>query len=200
MSCSPFDLRDYLFQELATPERLQVETHIKTCQACREEFDRLSLTQAMLGSLRDEEIPQRIAFVSDKIFEPSPWRRAWTAFWGSSARLAFAAAAMLSAAILFSALTRPVTVASKPALHTVAAISDSDIQQRIQAAVDKAVAESEARQSAQTRQVAAELESARQHLQIVDAELDYSQRRASINRVASNGYDLPQRTANGDAK
>src|SRR5258708_37318755 len=65
------------------------------------------MTQAALFSLRDEEIPQRIAFVSDKVFEPSPWRRWWSAFWGSTARLSFASAAMLSAAILVSALNRP---------------------------------------------------------------------------------------------
>ena len=75
MSCSPFDLRDYFLQELTDPQQRQVEAHVKTCQACREELDRLRLTEAALFSLRDEEIPQRIAFVSDKIFEPSPWRR-----------------------------------------------------------------------------------------------------------------------------
>ena len=75
MSCSPFDLRDYFLKELADPQRRQVEAHVKTCPPCREELERLQLTEAALFSLRDEEIPQRIAFVSDKIFEPSPWRR-----------------------------------------------------------------------------------------------------------------------------
>src|SRR5579872_2331072 len=107
MSCSPFDLRDYFLQELADPQQRQVEAHIRGCDPCREELDRLRITEAALFSLRDEEIPQRIAFVSDKIFEPSPWRRWLAAFWGSTARLGFASAAMLSAAILFSALTRP---------------------------------------------------------------------------------------------
>lgn len=201
MSCSPFDLKDYVLQELPLPQRQQTEAHLKTCQTCREELDRLSLTQAMLGSLRDEEIPQRIAFVSDKIFEPSPWRRAWSSFWGSSAKLGFAAAAMLSASILFSAATRPVPiVASNPPVHSVTTVADSDIQQRIQAAVDRAVAESEARQSSRTQQLASALESTRQHLQLVDAEYDYSQRRDRINHVAAAGYDLPVRSVNGDAK
>src|SRR5688572_5328895 len=115
MSCSPFDLRDYFLQELAVSEKSQVEAHVKTCAECRTELDRLGLTEAALFSLRDEEIPQRIAFVSDKIFEPSPWRRAWSAFWGSGARLGFAGAAMLSAAILVSALTRPVPFVQSPA-------------------------------------------------------------------------------------
>ena len=57
------------------PRRVEVEAHIKSCTPCREELERLDCTQATLFSLRDEEIPQRIAFVSDKIFEPSPVRR-----------------------------------------------------------------------------------------------------------------------------
>ena len=56
--------------------------------------------QTALFSLREEEIPQRIGFVSDQIFEPSPWRRGWAAFWGSAARLGFASAAMLSVALV----------------------------------------------------------------------------------------------------
>src|SRR5690242_10031822 len=107
MSCSPFDLRDYFLKELLPAEQGQVETHVQHCAACREELDRLQLTEAALFSLRDEEIPQRIAFVSDKIFEPSPVRRWFAAFWGSSARLGFAGAAMLSAAIFYFAATRP---------------------------------------------------------------------------------------------
>src|ERR1035441_7979167 len=107
MSCSPFDLRDYFLKELPDSERRQVEVHVRNCRPCLEELDRLRLTEAALFALREEEIPQRIGFVSDKIFEPSPWRRWWRAFWESGARLAFASAAMLSVAILVSAL-RPV--------------------------------------------------------------------------------------------
>src|SRR2546429_9749455 len=107
MSCSPFDLKDYTLKELSDIERKQVDLHVKSCAACREELDRLRLTEAALFSLRDEEIPQRIAFVSDKIFEPSPMRRWLSAFWGQSARLGFASAAMLSAAIVFSATHKP---------------------------------------------------------------------------------------------
>ena len=107
MSCSPFDLKDYFLQELPSPERVQVEAHVNHCLACREELDRLQLTASALFSLRDEEIPQRIAFVSDQIFEPSPLRRWFTAFWGSTARLGFASALMLSASIFYFAATRP---------------------------------------------------------------------------------------------
>ena len=42
--------------------------------------------------------------VSDKIFEPSPWRRWLAAFWNSGARLGFVSAAMLSASLVLFAL------------------------------------------------------------------------------------------------
>ena len=106
MSCSPFDLKDYFLKEMPEPQRRRTEEHIRQCQACREELDRLRLTEAALFALREEEIPQRIAFVSDKVFEPAAWRRWWAAFWGSAARLGFASAAMLSIAILVFALMR----------------------------------------------------------------------------------------------
>ncbi len=96
MSCSPFDLRDYFLKELSDPQQRQVEAHVKDCPACRQELEQLQLTQTALFSLRDEEIPQRIAFVSDPVFEPSSAQRWWAAFWGSPARLGFAGAAMLS--------------------------------------------------------------------------------------------------------
>jgi len=71
-------------------------------------LNRLRSTQAVLLSVPDEEIPQRIGFVSDRVYEPSLMLRWWRAFWGSAPRLAFASAAMLSAAILFSRFTGPV--------------------------------------------------------------------------------------------
>src|SRR5437764_220487 len=142
MSCSPFDLKDYFLKELADPQRRQVEAHVKSCEPCREELDRLQLTESALFSLRDEEIPQRIAFVSDPIFEPSPWRRFLTDFWGSTARLGFASAAMLSAALVVFALYRPApapVVQIAPA--SVAAVSSqmAPPQADIRAVVDAAV-------------------------------------------------------------
>ena len=115
MSCSPFDLRDYLLGELAQPDCRQLEKHVNACSGCREELDRLQVTHAALCSLAEEEIPQRIAFVSDKVFEPSPWRRALQAFWSSSARLGFVSAAMLSCALVVTALYRPAPVPAGPA-------------------------------------------------------------------------------------
>jgi anti-sigma factor RsiW len=155
MSCSPFDLRDYLLGELAQPDRRLLEKHVDACSGCREELDRLQVTQAALRSLTEEEIPQRIAFVSDKVFEPSPWRRAAQAFWSSSARLGFVSAAMLSCALVVTALYRPAPAPAGPApvSQVETARLKADFEVRLQDAVQKAVAESEARQAEKTAQL-----------------------------------------------
>lgn len=200
MSCSPFELKDYFLKELPSPQQREVETHVKSCQVCREELDRLQLTEAALFSLRDEEIPQRIAFVSDKIFEPSPWRRAWTAFWGSSARLGFVSAAMLSVALLVSAVMRPAPagpVSGPQADSVVRAVSDAEIQTRIDAAVAKAVAQVETRQTEKTAQLVAELENERKRLLLAAAEWDFSQKRTTTLRASA--YEMP-RLGNGEGK
>jgi anti-sigma factor RsiW len=192
MSCSPFDLRDYLLQELEAPQQRQVEVHIRTCEACRDEAERLRMTESTLLALREEEIPQRIAFVSDKIFEPSPWRRGWSAFWGSTAQLSFASAAMLSISLMVFALTRPVPapVAKETVPNTtISAVStNAEIDRRIRAAVEQAVAESESRQAQKTERLIADLE--RRNVeglkQVIDAQsvIDFMQRRANVSKVA----------------
>ena len=126
MSCSPFDLQDYFLQELTDPERRQVEAHVQGCSACRQELERLRLTQAALFSLRDEEIPQRIAFVSDPVFEPSRWKRGWAALWDSPARLGFAGAAVLAAGLMVSAGLRALPSAG---------VTSAEVDERIHAAV-----------------------------------------------------------------
>ncbi len=147
MSCSPFDLKDYFLKELARPQALLVEEHVKTCRPCQEELDRLRLTEAALLALRDEEVPRRIAFVPDPVSEPPAWRRIWAGFWGNGPRLAFASVAMLSIAILVSALTRTGPVPAGKAPAVTASVSPDQVQAQIQAAVDKAVRESEERQA-----------------------------------------------------
>jgi hypothetical protein len=193
MKCSPFDLKDFFLKELTDPQAAQVEEHIHTCPECREEFDRLRLTEAALFSLRDEEIPQRIAFVSDKIFEPSPWRRWISGFWGSAGRLGFASAAMLSAAIVFSSVNK--TPASAPAKDLVAiqptvatGPTAEEIQTRIDravtAAVDKAVT-----QSGETTKLVADLrrqnEEARSMLVVAVGQLDEYKMRAKVKNIAN---------------
>jgi anti-sigma factor RsiW len=208
MSCSPFDLKDYFLKELPSPQRLQVEAHVKTCDACREDLDRLQLTESALFSLRDEEIPQRIAFVSDKIFEPSPLRRWFAAFWGSTARLGFASAAMLSCAIFYFAATRTAPAPNRPAVTekvTVAAApspapTQEQIQKQIQQAVAVAVAEVEARQSEKTNKLVADLEhrsdEMRRSLQLVAGEYELNRKRAQRDGLTA----MIQPAETGDPK
>jgi len=162
MSCSPFDLRDYILGELAADERRQVDRHIRACTGCHDDGERLRTTHATLLALRDVEIPQRIGFVSDKVFEPSGWRRVWQAFWGSSARLAFASAAMLSIALLAFTFYRPAAVPAASVGTTAARVDTARVEaavaQRVASAVDKAVAETEARQSRRTADLLAAAE------------------------------------------
>jgi anti-sigma factor RsiW len=96
VNCSPFDLRDYALDELDLDQRRQVESHVAACAGCREELDRLRLTRQVLARLPEEEIPRRIAFVSDKVFEPA-WYARW---WPALPRLAFGLA--LLAAVFFA--------------------------------------------------------------------------------------------------
>jgi hypothetical protein len=201
MSCSPFDLRDYFLKELPESEQRQVEAHVRNCQPCLEELDRLRLTEAALFALREEEIPQRIGFVSDPVFEPSPWRRWWAALWGSTARLAFASAAMLSIAILVAAL-RPVgqQIAVRPGPPPIVkAVSDTEIQSRIDTAVAKAVAQVDVRQTEKTKQLVADLEGTRQRLLLAADEFDYYKRRVDAIRISASNYG-PPRADNGELK
>jgi anti-sigma factor RsiW len=188
MSCSPFDLKDYFLKELPDSERRQVEGHVRECRQCREELERLRRTEASLFALREEEIPQRIAFVSDKVFEPAPWRRWLAAFWGSAACLGFASAAMLSVAILVFALTRPSATAS---------ITPASVQAQIQAAVDKGVHESELRQSVRNEKLVADiLNRERGEMASADDVIQYQERRLGTVEGAayrqSSGVGGPQ--------
>jgi hypothetical protein len=173
MSCSPFDLRDYYFKDLAENERRLTEVHVKTCAQCREELDRLRGTETALLAAPDEEIPQRIGFVSDAVFQPSALRRGWGALWGSAARLGFVSTAMLSAALVVFSLTRPIPQAIAPApamvrTATQARMADvsAQVNDAVAHAVAKAVAESEAREARRTQ----ELLAAAEHRQSLETE------------------------------
>jgi hypothetical protein len=202
MSCSPFDLKDFFLKELPTPQALQVEEHIHHCSGCREELERLRLTEAALFSLRDEEIPQRIAFVSDKIFEPSPVRRWFSAFWGSAGRLGFASAAMLSAALVFSSVNKPAPATGHPNPVVIKEVATGPSQDEIQAKIDAAVAKAMA-QSKETTEVLAALrrENELAHAQLVrvSGDLEMLQRRARVQRASTGMYTMPELPV-GDAK
>ena len=152
MSCSSVDLKAYFLGELPPAERAPVEKHLGVCAGCREELERLDSTRSALASLGDEEPPQRIAFVSDKVFEP----RWWQSIWRSGPAMGFASAAMLAAAIFVHAYARP---ASAP-------VDTAQMEQRIEqqvdarvgAAVTKAVASAEERQDQRIQQAVATAE------------------------------------------
>jgi len=184
-TCHRFDdLRDYAFDELAAESRHSLEQHLADCPACAVELDRLRLTTAALRLLPDREIPQRIAFVSDKIFEPSPVRRWLDGFWNSGARLGFASACVLAAALVVSAWHRPAAVSDvTPAIVRTAAVP-ADLSEQIDAAVAKAVGQIH-EEDARTLKAALD-ESERKHEQerralvvAMGENLDFMQKRLS---------------------
>lgn len=111
MHNAPHDLRDYVLDELEPAQRAALEQWLAGSPEGREEVERLKMTFGALRSLPDEEPPQRIAFVSDKIFEPSPWARLVRWFWAEGPRMALGSAAIL--AVLFAGVwaTEPTVTA-----------------------------------------------------------------------------------------
>lgn len=201
MSCSPFDLRDYFFGDLDRAQQVAVDSHVKKCDECREELDSLRLTQGALLTLREEEPPRRIAFVSDPVFEPNWFVRLWR----SGPQLGFISAALLSGAILVHALAprqQPTIAqvqtpmrAAQPA--SVVPASSIDTQRLIETAVQKAVSESEARQSSQFQQILAKQQHGfdLQHKATMAAVAEYTdvmQRRMNVIYRASAQSPLEQ--------
>ncbi len=181
MSCE-IDLKAYAVGELARREQGMVEDHVRGCQSCREELDRLNLTRAALATLQEEEIPRRIAFVSDRVFEP----RWWQTMWHSGPTMGFASAALLAAAILVHGFeARPVAPAP------VASVDQAQIEQRVNAAVTKAVSEAQVKQSAEFASVLKATEARfeqqrREDLASFQQVDDYRQKQMSRLLVASN--------------
>ena len=143
MNCSSVDLKAYVLGEVS-PGAGEA-AHVESCESCREELERLRVTQAALLSIPEEEVPQRIAFVSDKIFEPRWWQRIWQ----SGPAMGFASAAVLALAIFVHGFARPVP-AVQPQAVTTAQIDqkiDAEVSKRVQIEVAKVVAESRAREA-----------------------------------------------------
>ena len=99
MNCPSFDWKSYALDELSPEARREAEAHLTNCSDCREELGTLRVTLNAMSTLREEEIPRRIAFVSDKVFEPRWWQRVFTP--------TFAAGALVAAAILIHGALRP---------------------------------------------------------------------------------------------
>jgi hypothetical protein len=143
MSCADFDWKAYSLGEMSGDERRDAEKHAASCAGCRDELSSTRLTLDALSTLREEEVPRRIAFVSDKVFEPRWWTRVRQSFLHPS----FAAAAVIAAAILVHAFVR-----TEPALDS------ATMQARIEASVNKAVAETEERHARELENVLANYE------------------------------------------
>jgi hypothetical protein len=186
MSCSKFDVKGYFLEELSEEERGEIQAHLSRCEGCREELEQLRLTGAALMTVRDEEIPQRIAFVSDRVFEPNWWQR----WWQSAPRLGFASAAILSLAIFFHAATRP--AAEAPGLDTAAVeqMVEREVARRLDAAVAQAVNAAEKRSETQTSEMLRAAEDRfeiqrRADMLAVQESFDYLRKQVNVSFLAS---------------
>lgn len=132
--CKP-DWKAYLLGELGPEDRRQHEECAAACPACREELATLRVTLDALSTLREEEVPRRIAFVSDKVFEPRWWQRMPQSF----LRPSFAGGAVIAAAILVHAFVRPPAAPVQPRVDTaavearIAARITAELSQRMEA-------------------------------------------------------------------
>jgi anti-sigma factor RsiW len=131
-NCAQFDWKAYALSELDPTSRREAEIHATACTSCREDLASLRLTLDAMATLREEEIPRRIAFVSDKVFEPKWYQRLWSP--------TFAGACVIAAAVLVQGFVRP---------------SRGVDQAQIDAAVTKAVAQVEAKHQEQMEEVVA---------------------------------------------
>lgn len=122
MSCTNFDWNAYALGELGRADREQAEAHANSCFKCREELAKMRLTLDALSTLREEDAPRRIAFVSDKVFEPRWWQRIWSP--------AFAGACVIALAILVHAFVQPASVDRRIEVAVAKAVAGQDEQMR----------------------------------------------------------------------
>jgi anti-sigma factor RsiW len=161
MADSFHELEDYLFDELGPEERAAVEERLRSSPEAREELERLKMTRQSLLVLADEEVPRRVAFVSDKVFEPSPWLRWWRAAWEGAPRFALAMTPAVLALVAGLWLLKPTVTVEQGRWQLAfgeAAQSVPQVQQarnpdvpalteeQVRAVVQTALAESEQRQ------------------------------------------------------
>jgi anti-sigma factor RsiW len=149
MSCSIVDVKAYFLGEMEAREKSQVESHLGACAECRQELEQLGVMRTALLALPEEEVPRRIAFVSDKVFEP----RWWQTIWRSGPAMGFASAALLAGAILVHGLTRPPAPAIAAAPAVTQSIDTAQIDQRIDQEVARRVSAALAEQKQQTEQM-----------------------------------------------
>lgn len=194
MNCSPVDLKDYVFGELPAESRAAVEQHAAVCAPCREELERLRVTGAALAALREEELPRRIAFVSDKVFEPK-W---WQTLWNSGPRMGFASALVLAAAILAHGLMQPAAV---PVRSATASVDHAAFETRVSEEVAKRLPEAVRQVSVQsdekTARLIADLEKRanferRADMVAFQEEVNYLKKRLDVTTIQLARADLGQ--------
>jgi anti-sigma factor RsiW len=194
------DLRDYAVGELEADRQPALEQHLAACGDCTLELDRLRLTTAALRTLPDREVPQRIAFVSDKVFEPSPVSRWFAGFWNSTARLGFASACVLAVALVVFAYHRPVDQGNS-GITTVVQTANADFSKQVNDAVAKAVAQVRTEDARMVQQTAEQMTKAAIESANLKYEKEYQarmiaveesftvlQKRLSSSLMASNDF------------
>ena len=170
-----------------------MEAHVNHCPPCREELERLQLTEAALFSLRDEEIPQRIAFRQRPDFRAfaraALAQRLLGIHRAPGVRLRRHA---LRVDFLFCCHPSG-SAPDRTAVTPVAAVSPSpqEVQQQIQQAVAQAVAAVEARQTAKNKELVAYFErqsdETLRSVRWMAGELDANRKRAQVTRVLARG-------------
>jgi anti-sigma factor RsiW len=146
------DIKAYALGEATAAERRSVEAHLPGCPACSAEFESLGVLRSALLSARDsmydEAPPRRIAFVSDKVFEPTWWQRInWFQLLAPTALAAAAAFAVVRTQA--PAPVAPVAQADANVEHRIA----EAVAAQVDSAVKQAVAESESRADARAAQL-----------------------------------------------
>lgn len=188
MKCTSFDLNAFFFGELAADDRRGVDQHLAACPACRAELERLRITQASLASIPDEEVPRRIAFVSDKVFEPSWWQRLWR----PAPHWALASAGLVAAAILLHGYLYGRAAAPAVDAQVIEARVEAELARRLPAALDQAVARLEARHEARMREAVATVEKRAEierkaQMVAFEENLDVLRKRFNVMYLASAG-------------
>ena len=126
------DWKSYALGELDAGARREAELHATACSSCQDELAGLRVTLDALSTLREEEVPRRIAFVSDKVFAPK--------WWQSLLRPSFAAGAVVAVAILVHAFVRPPLPVNTVDTNVIEARVTAAVNQQMTAEVDRRVA------------------------------------------------------------
>ena len=183
------ELHDYFFGEIDAAAQAALEQRLADSPALREDLRRLEMTTTALRSLPGEEPPQRIAFVSDKVFQPSWGAR--VRGWMASAGPVLASAA-LSGLVVFTVMDRRAPIA--PAIKTIEVVkAPSQNAGEVRALIASAVSAAEARSVEKTRALLAEADrrhdlERKQLLLDVQDTVTYMQKKMNVMQVASADF------------